>query len=131
MKLIGLFFLTMVCIFVLDMIWLGAIAKSVYAQNIGMLLRKSGESMAPIWWKNMGAAIRGEVPVQTALDNMAQQADSLLAQLQQKGMSKCTPKLNAKMPLNFWYNKGTAPFPKLRNEKPKGETQSYENSLKY
>ena len=50
MKLIGLFFLTMVCIFVLDMIWLGIIAKSVYAQNIGMLLRKSDAGMAPIWW---------------------------------------------------------------------------------
>lgn len=50
MKLIGLFFLTMVCIFVLDMIWLGIIAKSVYAQNIGMMLRKSGADMAPIWW---------------------------------------------------------------------------------
>jgi glycerol transport system substrate-binding protein len=88
-------------------------------------------SMAPIWWKNIGAAIRGEVAVQSALDNMAQQADTILAQLAQKGMSKCTPKLNAKMPLAYWYGKGTAPFPKLVNEKPTGETQSYENSLKY
>lgn len=50
MKLIGLFFLTMACVFVLDMIWLGLIAKTIYAENIGMLLRKSGEGMAPIWW---------------------------------------------------------------------------------
>ncbi|WP_237759379.1 DUF2177 family protein [Legionella parisiensis] len=50
MKLTGLFFLTMICVFVLDMIWLGFLAKSIYAENIGMLLRKSGEGMAPIWW---------------------------------------------------------------------------------
>lgn len=50
MKVISLFLLTMMCIFVLDMIWLGFIAKTTYAQHIGMLLRKSGEGMTPIWW---------------------------------------------------------------------------------
>ncbi len=50
MKLIVLFLFTIVCVFVLDMIWLGLIAKNIYAQNIGMLLRKTGENMAPIWW---------------------------------------------------------------------------------
>jgi uncharacterized membrane protein len=50
MKLLILFLLTMMSIVILDMIWLGLIAKNVYADNIGMLLRKSGETMAPIWW---------------------------------------------------------------------------------
>ncbi|MCE3046463.1 DUF2177 family protein [Legionella sp. 16cNR16C] len=50
MKLIVLFFLTMLCIFVLDMIWLAFLAKSIYAKNIGMLLRTSGGEMAPVWW---------------------------------------------------------------------------------
>jgi glycerol transport system substrate-binding protein len=81
--------------------------------------------------KNIGAAIRGEVAVQTALDNMAQQADTILAQLQKKGMGQCTPKLNAPQPPSFWHRQEGAPFAKLPNEKPKGETQSYENSLKY
>ena len=88
-------------------------------------------AMAPMWWKNIGAAVRGELSVQSALNRMAQQADDMMAVLQKKGMAKCTPKLNAKQPLAFWYGQGTAPFPKLSNEKPKGETQSYENSLKY
>jgi glycerol transport system substrate-binding protein len=87
--------------------------------------------MAPIWWQHIGAAIRGEVAVQTALDNMAQQADTILAQLQKKGMGQCTPKLNAPQPPSFWHRQEGAPFAKLPNEKPKGETQSYENSLKY
>jgi len=50
MKLLILFLVTLLIIFILDMIWLGFIAKNLYAQNIGMLLRKSGEQMDPIWW---------------------------------------------------------------------------------
>jgi glycerol transport system substrate-binding protein len=88
-------------------------------------------NMSPIWWSNIGAAIRGEVPVQTALNNMAQQADDIMAGLEKKGMPKCAPKLNKKQPAEYWYSKGTAPFPKLANEKPKGETWSYEDSLKH
>jgi len=50
MKLIGLFLSTIIFVFLMDMLWLGLIAKNTYAQNIGMLLRKSGEEMTPIWW---------------------------------------------------------------------------------
>jgi len=50
MKLILLFLVTVMSVFVMDMIWLGIIAKNIYAQNIGLLLRKSGEAMAPVWW---------------------------------------------------------------------------------
>ena len=87
-------------------------------------------NLAPLWWSNIGAAIRGEVPVQTAMDNMAEQADSIMAQLEKTGMSACAPKLNAKQAADVWFAKEGAPAPKLANEKPKGETQSYENSLK-
>lgn len=50
MKLIALFLVTVISVFILDMIWLGVIAKNTYDQNIGMLLRKSGEVMTPVWW---------------------------------------------------------------------------------
>ena len=50
MKLIILFFVSVISVFIMDMIWLGFIAKNLYAENIGMLLRKSGETMTPIWW---------------------------------------------------------------------------------
>jgi len=50
MKLVTLFLVTIMSVFVLDMIWLGVIAKNIYAQNIGLLLRKSGDAMTPIWW---------------------------------------------------------------------------------
>ena len=88
-------------------------------------------NLAPIWWMNIGAAIRGEVPVQKALDNMAEQADEIMGQLEKSGMKRCAPKLNPKQPVASWYAKGSAPFPKLANEKPKGETWSYEESIKH
>lgn len=44
-----MFFTTLVTVFVFDMIWLGYLAKQTYAHNIGVLLRKSGDSMAPVW----------------------------------------------------------------------------------
>ena len=50
MKLIILFLVTITSVFVMDMIWLGLIAKNIYAEHIGLLLRKSGEIMTPIWW---------------------------------------------------------------------------------
>ncbi len=50
MKLVILFLVTVTSVFIMDMIWLGVIAKNIYAENIGMLLRKSGDVMTPIWW---------------------------------------------------------------------------------
>lgn len=50
MKSLTLFIATILSVFVLDMIWLGLIAKNIYAENIGFLLRKSGDAMTPIWW---------------------------------------------------------------------------------
>lgn len=50
MKLVILFLVTITSVFLMDMIWLGVIAKNTYAENIGMLLRKSGDAMSPIWW---------------------------------------------------------------------------------
>lgn len=49
MQNIILAFFTMVTLFVLDIIWLGFIAKQLYDDNIGMLLRKTNGVMAPIW----------------------------------------------------------------------------------
>jgi uncharacterized membrane protein len=50
MQSIILFLVTICSIFIMDMIWLGVIAKNIYAENIGLLLRRSGVGMDPIWW---------------------------------------------------------------------------------
>lgn len=49
MQNIILFFVTLITVFIMDMIWLGYFAKQMYADNIGMLLRKSAGNLAPIW----------------------------------------------------------------------------------
>lgn len=36
--------------FLLDMLWLAVIAKDMYDKHLGYLLRKSGNSLDPIWW---------------------------------------------------------------------------------
>ena len=49
MAFLKLFISSLLCVFALDMLWLGVIANNLYSQQIGGLLRKSGESMAPNW----------------------------------------------------------------------------------
>lgn len=44
-----LFLPTYVFCLCIDMLWLGFIAKGLYNKEIGMLIRKSGDSMAPNW----------------------------------------------------------------------------------
>jgi uncharacterized membrane protein len=41
------------CVLAIDLLWLGVVAKGFYAQEMGDLLRKNGETLAPRW----GAAI--------------------------------------------------------------------------
>lgn len=49
MFILKLFLPTILYVFFADMIWLGFIAKGIYAEQIGGLLRRSGEQMTPIW----------------------------------------------------------------------------------
>lgn len=44
-----LYLATLVFVFILDMLWLGGLAKSIYRENIGFLLRKNSMGMAPNW----------------------------------------------------------------------------------
>jgi glycerol transport system substrate-binding protein len=44
-------------------------------------------------------------------------------------MAKCPPKLNAKGDPNKWLSDKSAPWKKLANEKPKGETIAYDKLL--
>lgn len=49
MQIIKLFFLTLLVCFTLDMIWLGFLAKNLYQDSIGNLLRMSNGVMSPNW----------------------------------------------------------------------------------
>lgn len=49
MQTLVMYLVTMVTLFILDMIWLGFVAKQLYFDNIGHLLRRSGASLTPVW----------------------------------------------------------------------------------
>lgn len=49
MEFIKLFITALITSFIMDMIWLGYIAKQLYEDNIGFLFRRTNGSFTPIW----------------------------------------------------------------------------------
>jgi glycerol transport system substrate-binding protein len=85
--------------------------------------------LAQLWWQNVATAVTGERTPQAAMDNLAEQMDRVLARLERAGMKNCPPKLNEKKDPKTWLSDKAAPWAKLANEKPKGETIGYEKLL--
>jgi len=85
--------------------------------------------MAQLWWKNVAVAVTGEKTPQAAMDSLADEMDQVMSRLQRAGMKNCPPKLNAKSDPGKWLSDTGAPWKKLANEKPKGETIAYEKLL--
>ena len=85
--------------------------------------------LAQLWWKNVATAITAEKTPQAAMDNLAEEMDQVMARLQRAGMKACAPKLNAKGDPNQYLSDQHAPWKKLANEKPKGETIAYDKLL--
>src|SRR5947207_8194629 len=85
--------------------------------------------LAQLWWKNVAVAVTGEKTPQAAMDNLAEEMDQVMGRLERAGMTHCAPKLNAKGDPGKWLTDQGAPWKKLANEKPKGETIQYEKLL--
>jgi glycerol transport system substrate-binding protein len=85
--------------------------------------------LAQLWWQNVATAVTGERTPQAAMDNLADQMDRILSRLERAGMKNCTPKLNEKKDPKTWLSANAAPWAKLANEKPKGETIAYDRLL--
>ena len=85
--------------------------------------------LAQLWWKNVAVAVTGEMTPQKAMDSLADEMDQIMARLQRAGMTNCPPKLNPKGDPKKWLSADGAPWKKLDNEKPKGETIPYEKLL--
>jgi glycerol transport system substrate-binding protein len=85
--------------------------------------------LAQLWWQNVATAVTGEHTPQAAMDNLALQMDQVMSRLQRAGMAHCAPKLNDKKDPSQWLSNNAAPWAKLANEKPKGETVAYEKLL--
>jgi glycerol transport system substrate-binding protein len=85
--------------------------------------------MARLWWTNVATAISGEKSAQAAMDSLAVAMDDVLADLQVVGMRNCTPRLNPRRASTHYLSVKGAPWRKLDNERPKGETIAYEQLL--
>ncbi|WP_319542114.1 ABC transporter substrate-binding protein [uncultured Pseudodesulfovibrio sp.] len=86
--------------------------------------------LSQLWWQNIGEAVAGEVTVDTAMDNLANEQDKILMRLERAGiLGECGPKLNEPREESYWLNKPGSPKAKLANEKPKGETVDYDKLL--
>ena len=85
--------------------------------------------LSQLWWKNIATAIAGEKSPQEAMNNLADEMDQIMASLEQTGMHRCPPHLNPIKDPKLWFSDLGAPWRKLDNEKPRGETIKYENLL--
>ncbi len=85
--------------------------------------------LAQLWWQNVATAITAEKTPQQAMDTLADEMDAVMARLERAGMSHCAPKLNPKSDPAKWLSDDQAPWKKLENESPKGETVAYEALL--
>lgn len=85
--------------------------------------------LAQLWWKNVAVAVTGEKTPQAAMDNLAEEMDQVMIRLERSGMAVCAPKMNPKGDPNKYLSDKAAPWKKLANEKPKGETIAYETLL--
>ena len=85
--------------------------------------------LAQLWWKNVAVAVTGEKTPQQAMDTLADEMDQVMERLERAGMANCPPKLNAKSDAGKWLSDKGAPWKKLANEKPKGETIAYDALL--
>jgi glycerol transport system substrate-binding protein len=83
-----------------------------------------------LWWQNIGEAVSGEVTVDKAMDNLAEEMDKVLERIaRSKTQGECGPLLNEKKDEQYWLDQPGAPKAKLANEKPKGETVDYDKLI--
>ncbi|WP_462324264.1 ABC transporter substrate-binding protein [Desulfoplanes sp.] len=83
--------------------------------------------LAQLWWQNIGETLSGEVTPQEAMDNLAKNMDKVLMRLERADVQgACGPKLNPKKSADYWLSQPGAPKAKMANEKPQGETVSYD-----
>ncbi len=90
--------------------------------------------LAQLWWQNIGDVNSGAFTPQQAMDRLAGEMDQVMSRMQAaderaKVYGGCGPRLNEVKDASEWLGKGGAKA-KLDNEKPKGETISYDELVK-
>jgi glycerol transport system substrate-binding protein len=91
--------------------------------------------LAQLFWENIGDVNSGAFTAQQAMDRLAAQMDQVMARMQAVDESNhvyhdCGPRLNPEKDPSEWLSSDHAPWKKLDNEKPKGETINYDELVK-
>ncbi len=87
--------------------------------------------LAQLWWQNIGDAMSGAKTPQEALDSLCEAQESVMERLERAGVQgDIGPKMNEPRDVQFWLDEPGAPVAKLDNEKPAGETVSYDELIK-
>jgi glycerol transport system substrate-binding protein len=91
--------------------------------------------LAQLFWENIGDVNSGAFTAQQAMDRLADQMDGLMARMEAADKANhtyhdCGPRLNKPQDPSKWLSKDHAPWAKLDNEKPKGETIAYDELIK-
>jgi glycerol transport system substrate-binding protein len=90
--------------------------------------------LAQIWWQQIGDVNSGAFTPQEAMDRLASEMDQVMARMQAADEQAnvyggCGPRLNEESDPEFWLSQPGSPKPKLENEKPMGETISYDELI--
>ena len=87
--------------------------------------------LAQLWWQYIAEAASGDKTPQEALDGLAEAQDTMMARLERANVQpKCGPKLNEPRNPEYWLSQPGSPKAKLDNEKPQGQTVSYDELIK-
>ena len=91
--------------------------------------------LAQLFWENIGDVNSGAFTAQQAMDRLAEQMDTLMGRMEAADLKNhtyhdCGPRLNKPKDPKEWLSKDHAPWAKLDNEKPQGETIAYDELIK-
>ncbi|WP_436643756.1 ABC transporter substrate-binding protein [Microbaculum sp. FT89] len=87
--------------------------------------------LAQLWWQQIGDVNSGAFTPQEAMDRLAGEMDQIMARMEAADKANntyggCGPRLNEAKDPSEWLGKPDGPAAKLDNEKPQGETISYD-----
>ena len=74
--------------------------------------------LAQLWWQNIADAIAGDVTVEQALDQLAEQQDAVMARLERAGMEQCSPIMNEPRDPEYWLSQEGSPKAEQPDEEP-------------
>ena len=87
--------------------------------------------LAQLWWQNIGDAMSGAKTPQEALDGLCADQERVLERLERAGVQgDLGPVMNEPQDPEYWLSQPGAPKAKIENEKPQGQTVSYDELIK-